>query len=232
MRMRIAGAVLPLAILLSSSGWASSLSVLPITVAVPQPANIGTLTLRNREERPLNAQVRVFRWTQVDGEDKLEPTSDVVASPPIVTISPGADYVVRLQRTASAEVTGEEAYRTVGDELPNPNRQRNGTVAIVVRYLVPTFFLSSDASQPRLTWSLSRREGKTVLTATNAGDGRIRLADLKLQTASGRTLTIGRGLAGYVLGHSSHDWLAPAGASTGLVIADSDHGPIRATLSR
>jgi fimbrial chaperone protein len=233
MRMPIAGPVLlPLAILLSSSAWASSLSVLPITVAVPQPASIGTLTLRNREARPLNAQIRVFRWTQVDGEDKLEPTSDVVASPPIVTISPGADYVVRLQRTASAEVTGEEAYRTVVDELPNPNRQRNGSIALVVRYLVPTFFLSPDASQPRLAWSLTRKDGQTVLTATNSGDGRIRLADLKIQTAGGRTLMVGKGLAGYVLGHSSHDWTMPSGASAGLVIADSDHGPIRATLSR
>src|SRR5476649_336008 len=102
--------------LVPSLARASSLSVLPISLDVTQQTNIGTLTLRNREVRPLNVQVRVFRWTQVDGQDKLEPTQDVVVSPPIVTISAGADYVVRLQRTNSGAIDGEEAYRAVIDE--------------------------------------------------------------------------------------------------------------------
>ena len=65
----------------STFAEAASLSVVPISVDVVRPATIGTVTLRNRESRPLPAQVRVFRWTQVDGEDRLEPTDDVVASP-------------------------------------------------------------------------------------------------------------------------------------------------------
>jgi fimbrial chaperone protein len=213
----------------------ASLSVLPISINVPQPATIGTITLRNHEARPLNAQVRVFRWRQVDGQDRLEPTEDVVASPPIVTISPGADYVVRLQRVASGEIASEEAYRTVIDELPNPNRQRNGSIAIVLRYLVPTFFLSPDASQPKLSWSIVRQGGATMLSAANNGDKRIQIVDLKLRTSAGRILIVGKGLAGYVLGHSTHVWTIPAKAGVAdgdLVTADSDHGPIRATLLR
>jgi fimbrial chaperone protein len=214
---------------------AASLSVLPILISVPQPSAMTTITLHNREARPLNAQVRVFRWTQVDGEDRLEPTSDVIASPPIVTISPGADYSVRLQRVATGEITGEEAYRTVVDELPNPNRQRNGAIALVLRYIVPTFFLSPDAAQPKLSWSLTREDGATVLTAVNSGDKRIQIVDLKLKTGKGRTLLVGKGLAGYVLGHSSHAWVVPAREGverSDLVMADSDHGPIRAPLPR
>jgi len=214
---------------------AAALSVIPITVTVVGPATIGTITLRNREVQPLNAQVRVFRWTQFDGHDKLVPTDDVVASPPIVTISAGADYVVRLQRVASSQIIGEEAYRTVIDELPNPNRQRNGTVAIVLRYLVPTFFLSPDASQPRLIWSLARHRNARILTATNSGDKRIQITDLKLKTRTHRTLLIARGLAGYVLGHSSRTWIVPARSgplSGGIVLASSDHGHIHAALSR
>jgi fimbrial chaperone protein len=214
---------------------AASMTVLPISVDVLQPGTIGTVTVRNSEARPLNAQVRVFRWTQVDGEDRLEPTEEVVPSPPIVSISAGADYVVRLQRTTSGEVAGEEAYRTVIDELPNPDRQRNGTVAVVLRYLVPTFFLSPDATQPKLTWSLSRQDGATILTATNDGDKRIQIVDLKLKTAGGRAVIVGKGLAGYVLGHSTRAWTVPAkaGAVGGAsVTATSDHGPILASLSR
>jgi fimbrial chaperone protein len=31
---------------------------------------------------PVNVQIRVFRRSQNDGEERLEPTEDVVASPP------------------------------------------------------------------------------------------------------------------------------------------------------
>ena len=222
------------ALLLGSTlAEAASLSVVPISVDVVRPAAIGTVTLRNRESRPLSAQVRVFRWTQVDGEDRLEPTEDVVASPPIVTINSGADYVVRLERIAAREIAGEEAYRAVIDELPNPNRQRNGAIALVLRYLVPVFFLSPDAAQPRLVWSLAHRGGATLLQAVNGGDKRIQIVDLKLGAAD-RALMVGKGLAGYVLGHSTRSWVLPAKAgltSGAAVFASSDHGPIHASLS-
>lgn len=219
----------------ASVGRASSLSVIPISVEVVQPATVGTITLRNREPRPLNAQIRVFRWTQVGGEERLEPTEDVIPSPPIVSINAGADYIVRLQRVASGETTDEEAYRTVIDELPNPNRQRNGSIAIVLRYLVPTFFHTPDTSPPKVAWSFEQRGRATMLTATNSGGKRMQIVDLKLKTESGRTVVIGKGLAGYVLAHSSHAWIVPATVGRiggGFVMASSDHGPVHAQLPR
>jgi fimbrial chaperone protein len=213
---------------------ASSLSVSPITLDVVTPATTATLTTRNGESRPLAAQIRVFRWTQVDGQDRLDPTEDVVASPPLVTINGGADYIVRLERTAGREIAGEEAYRIVVDELPNPNRQRNGSVAMVLRYLVPAFFFSADASQPKLAWSLAHRGGATILQAANSGDKRIQIVDLRLGDAT-RAVMVGKGLAGYVLGHSTRSWVVPAGSgltNAAVVSATSDHGPIHASLSQ
>ena len=213
---------------------AASLSVSPILVEVGGAASTATVTLRNREARPINAQVRIFRWTQDLGQDQLVPTADVVASPPIVTIAAGEDYTVRVRRIAGSEPAGEEAYRVVVDELPNPNRQRNGTVAVVLRYLIPTFFMSEDASQPRLKWSLTSAEDSVVLRARNEGDKRIQILDLAIRS-SARTTWVGKGLAGYVLGHSDRVWTVPVktvrpGGS--VVVARSDHGPINARLDR
>jgi fimbrial chaperone protein len=214
----------------SARAEAASLSVLPITVDVVTPATTATVTVRNGESRPLAAQIRVFRWTQVDGQDRLDPTEDVVASPPVVTINGGADYIVRLERTAGQEIGGEEAYRVVVDELPNPNRQRNGSVALVLRYLIPAFFFSADATQPKLVWSLAHRGGATLLQAANSGDKRIQIVDLKLGASM-----VSKGLAGYVLGHSTRSWVVPAGSgltNAAVVSATSDHGAIHASLSQ
>jgi fimbrial chaperone protein len=214
----------------SARAEAASLSVLPITVDVVTPATTATVTVRNGESRPLAAQIRVFRWTQVDGQDRLDPTEDVVASPPVVTINGGADYIVRLERTAGQEIGGEEAYRVVVDELPNPNRQRNGSVALVLRYLIPAFFFSADATQPKLVWPLAHRGGATLLQAANSGDKRIQIVDLKLGASM-----VSKGLAGYVLGHSTRSWVVPAGSvltNAAVVSASSDHGAIHAPLSQ
>ena len=116
-----------------------------------------------------------------------------------MTINAGGDYVGRLQRIAQSAAESEETYRTVIDELPDPNRQRNGSIAIVLRYLVPTFFMSPMlAAAPELF--IARRGGATVLAATNSGDKRIQIIDLRLMVAKGRSLMVGKGLAGYVLG--------------------------------
>ena len=211
---------------------AAALRVSPILIEGADQANT-SITLRNQENRTLNAQVRVFRWSQHDGQEDLEPTDDVVASPPIVSIAPREDYVVRLQRTTGQQPVGEEAYRIVVDELPNPDRQRNGTVAVVLRYIVPAFFFPAEASQPRLRWSLGHRDGHAVIVAENTGDKRIQLLNLGIK-AGGRTSLIGKGLAGYVLGHSAREWRLGSqlsGLRGGTVVAASDHGSINAPLA-
>ena len=109
------------ACLLISAGTAeaSSLSVSPTSIDVLAPQQAAALALRNGGDKPLNAQVRVFRWRQPGGEDVLEPAKAVVASPAIIEIKPGADYTIRIVRTSREPVKGEENYRVVVDELPD-----------------------------------------------------------------------------------------------------------------
>src|SRR5262249_62404241 len=119
---------------------AAPLQVAPINVESPAPGASPTIKLRNEGSAPLNAQIRVFRWTQKDGEEKLEPPDDVVASPPIATLAAKADYVVRLVRLSKAPIAEGASYRLLVDELPDPARQKNGNIAIVLRYSIPVFF--------------------------------------------------------------------------------------------
>src|SRR4029077_342518 len=98
--------------------WAASLQVAPVKVEVASPGAATTVKLRNEGATPLNAQIRVFRWSQVNGEDKLEPTTDVVASPPLTKLSPKTDYTVRLVRVSKTPVDKEETDLLVLGELP------------------------------------------------------------------------------------------------------------------
>ena len=229
-----AGLVAALLMPLPKLAEAASLQVAPVTLEIPAPGASATIKLRNEGTAPLNAQVRVFRWTQVNGEEKLEPTDAVVASPPMISLAAKSDYVVRVVRLSKQPAAGE-SYRLLVDELPDPARQRHGTVAIILRYSIPVFFYSAQAAAAKLQWSISQRGGQVFVAATNDGDRHVRLADLKLDAGQGRSISFGNGLTGYVLGHSSMRWTATnskhrLGAGNPVAIsAQSDSGPIGAS---
>ncbi|MDQ8729441.1 molecular chaperone [Bradyrhizobium sp. LHD-71] len=216
-------------------GEAASLRVAPTTLELLAPDSAATLTLRNDGDQPINVQIRVFRWTQNGGVDRLEPTTDVVASPPARSLAPNADYVIRVVRVNKQPVTAEEAYRVVADELPDPSRRRAGLVNLVLRHSVPVFFRKPDAKQPLVSWSV-RRKGDTLdVTAQNAGQQRLRIADLRLKD-SGQDVALREGLVGYVLGNATVQWSFPArGASlsgrTVTLSAKTDGGQIDATAA-
>jgi fimbrial chaperone protein len=191
------------------ASFAAQLSIDPILLEMNAPSATGTLKLRNDENVDVTAQTRVFRWTQVDGVEKLEPTTDVVSSPPAVVLAPTIDYVVRIVRVSKEPVHGEESYRVLVDQLPGNPRQSNPTVRLLIRQLIPVFFRAQQISVPNVSWSLSHKGDNLFLNAANAGDERLRLASLRLQDASGTTISFGNGLVGYVLGHSSMSWQTP-----------------------
>jgi fimbrial chaperone protein len=216
---------------------AASLQVAPVSIEVQAPGAAATIKLRNDGTTPLNAQIRVFRWTQTNGEEKLEPTDDVVASPPLAALAPQTDYTVRIVRVTKRPAAAGETYRLLVDELPEPKLQRNRMVTLVLRYSIPVFFYAREAASARLAWAIERRDGRIYVAATNSGDLHVRISALKLKDASGATISFGEGLTGYVLGRSTMRWAAPGngqrlGAGSSVVIAaHSDYGPISATTS-
>lgn len=217
---------------LSQPARAGSMQVTPVLLdAVGQTAT--TITLRNAGDYPLDAQVRVFRWSQDGGADRLDPTDAVVASPPVVTLRPNTDYAVRLVHQGPMPAHGEESYRVLIDELPNAQNRVNG-VALLVRQSIPVFFAAPQREGAQVSWRLDKAEG--ALIGVNAGDRRLRVADLKLNDDRGAHVVGSPGLRGYVLGHSTVRWTFPRAAVDklrGHVLAafTSESGPTRAVVA-
>jgi fimbrial chaperone protein len=213
---------------------AGPLQVEPVLVEVTAPGAASTLTLRGNGT-PVEAQVRVFRWVQANGEDRLEPTTDVVASPPALSLKSDAPHVVRIVRVAKTPVAQEESYRLLVDQLPNLAQQRGGTVNLILRQSIPVFFKPAGAAGSKLTWSLAQANGKAALVAHNSGDRRVRVSDLKVRDGHGPDVTIAAGLAGYVLPGATKRWALPGGhgaaGGTLRVAAQGDTGPIDAAAT-
>ena len=224
--------MISLALAAASSSQAASLQVAPVSIEVVAPAAAATLSLRNKSTAPLNAQIRVFRWLQEGGEEKLIPTDAVVASPPMATMAPGTEYTVRLVRLSNEPVQGEESYRLLVDELPASGAQQNKSVKLVIRYSIPVFFDSDDSANAKLTWSIEGHGERSYLVAANTGDRHVRISALSIRRPGGKSISFGAGLAGYVLGRSTMRWAAPGNAArlsadrSAIITAQTNFGPI------
>ncbi len=202
-RLALAG---PLALTMVTSA-AAALRVTPISVDRVAPAARSKPDGVERRPGPDHAQVRIFRWRQSEkGAEILEPTEDVIVSPPILKLVPGTDYTVRIVRISKTPVAGEEAYRIFADELPARIAALENTVKLLVRYSIPVFFSAAGAKPASVTWTAKAVAGRLLVQATNHGARRLRISQLRISRGREPAAVLVGGLAGYVLGDSTMTW--------------------------
>lgn len=123
-----------------SPAHAASVRVAPISLDLRNGANASSVRVWNDDRDPLNVQVRIFRWIVRDGKDVLEPTQDVVVSPPMMVLRPGSENTIRIVRLKKQPVAGRESYRLIIDQLPDRSKRHPGTVNVLVRHAIPVYF--------------------------------------------------------------------------------------------
>jgi fimbrial chaperone protein len=203
-----------LAALLPAPLLAAGFSVSPTRVEFAVGESVKGLRLHNSGERPIQAQLRVFAWTQVDGADVLEPSTDLVVSPPMATIPPGTQQLVRIVHRSgvSGAASGERSYRLLVDELPAARVQSSAAPSglnFVVRYSVPVFIATTGDSRetPVLQWyTQNNSDGQLRLGTRNNSGHRAQLSAVRLLDAEGRILHRHEGLLGYVLANTARLW--------------------------
>lgn len=209
----VAFAVLALA---GTDAGAASLQVAPTSLSLPPETRAEGLWLSNSGTDPVRVQLRLFRWTQVDGRDVLEPTRDLVVSPPMQTLAAGQRQLVRLVRTGGAPPTAQQAYRVIVDELPDTDPGREG-LQFVLRYSIPVFLLP-PATQPAAAPAITTRfvtgsDGMAALALENRGTLHAQVADLAYTGSDGTARAVLPGLVGYVLPGQRMQWSLKAPAT-------------------
>lgn len=138
-RCAIGAGVIVTAMGASGIAFANDLTVSPTSLRVAADSKVATLTIKSGGPGASLGQVRVVRWIRDGGDGRLEPTRDVVASPPALQMAPNQEMTIRLVRTATRPVSGEECYRVLVDQLPAA-RQAGQMVAFNFRHSVPLCF--------------------------------------------------------------------------------------------
>lgn len=184
----------------SEPAMAGGLRVSPVKVEMTADENNAQVTVFNLSEREESLQVRIFRWQQVNGSDALTETHDVVVSPPFIRLEAGRSFAFRLIRTAPAVVPGEDAFRVLIDELPQPQDARalGRGLNVVIRNSMPLFITAKDAV-PHIR---VRAFSPDALVLENAGARHALLTDVALTDGAGHRIPVSTTTVnGYLLGH-------------------------------
>lgn len=143
---------------------ASKIALSPVVIRAPEQAQTTVFQLHNLGTNPAFYQVSVLVWRQ-DGLTETEvPTRDVMASPTVLEVAPGAKRVVRLMKLKP----GAGAFRLSVREILKPSSASG--IRTAVSFSVPVLFESATAT-PTLT--AQRQAGQLVITNTGTGAAQI-----------------------------------------------------------
>ena len=213
--------------------FAGSLSVTPIRVELSNAQRSVALTVRNDGDQPAVVQSQLVAWSQDDNEDKLAPTQDLIASPPIFTIPVGGSQIVRVALRRAADPGVERSYRILVTEVPGKAQPGFTGAQFALKISLPIFVeATASKTEPKLEWSAKKTaSGELALTTTNSGSRHIQVHSVELLNEQS-TVDATVSSMWYVLpGRSRTISVKPhAGRSFGSgkirIKAESDAGPI------
>lgn len=205
-------------LLMARSAGAQQLTVLPVTIQMAPGQMAAALTVVNQGDRETAIQVRAYVWNQsADGSEQVTPSDEILASPPLGTLAPGATQVVRLvlRRPPDAH---EGTYRILLDQIPAPAQP--GTVRVALRLSIPIFAEPPVRAVPHVQFRVEREAGQSYLVASNDGARHETFREIRLATGKGETLRIEPGASPYVLAGATRRWriLAPSGPPAGAAL--------------
>lgn len=194
-------------LLASGVAGAQALKVIPVNVQMPPGQRTAILTVINEGSTETAVQIRAYDWNQPGGNDQLTSSNEVLASPPLTTIAPGATQIVRLVLRRTPE--GREAtYRILLDQIPSAAVP--GEVKIVLRMSIPIFAQPTNRTASHVQFHIERDAGQVYLVGINNGLRHEAIRDIVLLTNDGRKMKTASGAAPYILAGVTRRWLIAA----------------------
>jgi fimbrial chaperone protein len=161
---------------------AGSMTVFPLRVTFDGGKTSEVVTVRNTDSKPLLLQPTMTKWTQVEGQEVLEPTRDVLLSPPLVEIPPGESQTVRIVLRREADPTVQATYRLVLQEVPRKTETNTQQVVMALKITLPVFVTAKTPSPPVL--SVSTSPGSSVLQFKNSGQSHVQVKTVAVSDGS------------------------------------------------
>ena len=163
-----------------SPALAAPLSVSPTQIDLSLQKQSELLSVLNEGDAEVRMQIEVFAWDQgPNGETVLEPTQDILAFPPLLTIAP---HDTKRIRVGAAVPPGEKekGYRISLQELPAAPKEGNSGVQILNRISLPIFLQPASVKPDGRIDAGQIGAGMLAFTVLNTGTQHFTLRQVKV----------------------------------------------------
>lgn len=156
---------------------AASFVVNPVRVSLAASQRVIALTVRNNGSAPVRVQAQPMRWSAQGEADHYETTDQLLVSPPLFALEPGATQIVRVGLRNPRTGPLEQTYRLYLTEVPGPVGADFQGLAMTLRLGIPIFVQPAVAVRPALTGELTRVAKGFELKIVNRGLAHARLIE-------------------------------------------------------
>jgi fimbrial chaperone protein len=176
-----------------------------VSLSAARPVTL--VTLRNEGSEPSVVQLEVASWGQTAADDVYEPTTDLLATPPIFTVPPGQSQVIRVGLRRAPDSRRELDYRLFLQEVPPPAPAGFQGMRVALRISVPVFVAPPAKAKPEPKWrTVSNSNGSVTVSLENNGTEHVKIANLELTTQDGASASAVQQVATYVLPGQTRQW--------------------------
>ena len=215
---------------------AGSFTVNPVRLTLSATQTVAAVTVKNVGSEATVVQLETESWAQHEGQDALASTDEILATPPILTIPPGASRIIRVGLRRAPDPQRELTYRLFLREVPPPEPIAQGLrVALLIS--MPVFVVPPRVPAPQVDWrALRTPDGNIRLQAHNSGQSHIQLGQLEIGTPSGAGPVATRNMADYLLPDNGREWMvatkaAPPPGTMLSISSQADIGLVQAKVT-
>ena len=200
-------AVAGLLALAAPAADAGSFQVNPIRIEMSKGVTNAVITVRNDGEESVVVQSSVMAWTQDKGQDVYSATQEALITPPVTTIAPGAQQILRVGLRRPADPRSELAFRVFLQEVPPPPKPGFTGLQVALRVGIPVFVAPIAPTPRKLDWSARiGANGAIQLAAQNSGSAHVQVTDFELRLADASEPLAHESTLTYVLAGERHEW--------------------------
>ena len=185
--LSLSQAVVTAPLLIATPASAGSFQVSPIRIQMAPRERATALHLSNTGDQVLTLHAEVMRWTQdASGQDILEPSNDLVLSPPVIALPAGAQQVVRLARLVPANPGQTQSYRLIIRETAREGvaTQAVGQVPVLLGMSLPVFLGPAQPIKQFACVPQATSDTGLALACTNEGNVFVRVLRAEMGPSS------------------------------------------------
>ena len=170
---------------------AGTFSVNPTRIELSKGIPSAVMHVTNSGEKDTTVQLHMLQWSQIDGEDQLKASRDLIATPQIFNLPAGSRQIIRIGMLKKSDGSVEAAYRMILEEIPPPPPPGFLGLQVALKISIPIFIKPELISKAENNFEINlnrsnEEEGNINLSMLNKGSSHVQLLGVKIFADDGK----------------------------------------------